>query len=136
VNVVPDQCTIEVGVRVLPGLSGADLAGRVRGAVARELGHDDWEFEITGDSPPFLLDPDRPIHRHVCAVAGSDPAAAASVAFATDAGWLQTVGFDCVIWGPGTIEVAHKPNEWVPVDQLVEAADRLDELVHRLCVAA
>ena len=41
-----------------------------------------------------------------------------SVMFATDAGWLQRAGFDCVLFGPGSIEVAHRANEWLPADRV------------------
>ena len=41
--------------------------------------------------------------------------------------WLQQTGLDCVIFGPGTIEVAHKPNEWMPKDDFARASGYLDE---------
>jgi acetylornithine deacetylase len=133
VNVIPDRCDIDVGIRILPGMTSGDLVARVREAVAAALPGEPVDLEVTGDSPPFLLDPDRPVHRHVCALVhqtGSE-----SVAFATDAGWFQTVGFECVIFGPGTIEVAHKPNECIPIDEFRRAGSLLDALVHRLCIA-
>ena len=49
--------------------------------------------------------------------------------FATDAGWLQTAGFDCVVCGPGDIALAHKPNESIGMAEF-HAADRfLEELI-------
>ena len=59
---------------------------------------------------PFLLERRPPglSRGHADCSASSEEA---SIAFATDAGWLQTVGFDCVVCGPGDIAVAHKPNE-------------------------
>jgi acetylornithine deacetylase len=57
----------------------------------------------------------------------------ASVPFATDAGWLQRLGFECVIWGPGSIEVAHRPNEFVPLDDLTRARAMLARAVDRWC---
>jgi acetylornithine deacetylase len=57
------------------------------------------------------------------------------VAFATDAGWLQRAGYRCVIFGPGNIEVAHRPNEFVPIAELERAGEVLDALIHRRCLA-
>ena len=57
--------------------------------------------------------------------------------FATDAGWLQRAGFECVLFGPGSIEVAHRPNEFLPVDAVAGAPERCwTRLVHRRCVEA
>jgi acetylornithine deacetylase len=56
-----------------------------------------------------------------------------SVAYATDAGWLSTAGFDCVVFGPGSIETAHKANEWLPIDQFRAAGRHLDHLIARFC---
>ena len=35
------------------------------------------------------------------------------VAYATEAGQFQSAGFDAVVWGPGSIDQAHQPNEWI-----------------------
>ena len=40
------------------------------------------------------------------------------VAYATEAGQFQEAGFDAVIWGPGSIDQAHQPDEWVSKAQL------------------
>jgi acetylornithine deacetylase len=52
-----------------------------------------------------------------------------AVSFTTDASWLQQLGVDCVIWGPGSIEVAHKPDESLPVAEFRRAGELLDTLV-------
>ena len=40
------------------------------------------------------------------------------VSYATEAGQFQAAGFDAVIWGPGSIDQAHQPDEWVSMEQL------------------
>ncbi|MBS1241130.1 MAG: argE [Gemmatimonadetes bacterium] len=132
VNIVPDRCEIALGIRVLPGMRSSDLTTRVRDAVGRALPGHEMELEMLCDAPPFLLDADRPLHRHICSLVHQG--SSESVAFATDAGWLSTMGFDCVVWGPGTIEVAHKPNESLPIAEFSQAGDLLDRLVYQSCV--
>lgn len=137
INVVPERCIVEVGVRPLPGMSSAVLAERVRGAVLAVLAEESQdpafepEIELLSDSPPMLLDAEAPIHRHLCSLVGQP--AGATVSFATDAGWLQRLGLDCAIFGPGTIEVAHKPNEHVPKDELARARELVGVTVRRFC---
>jgi acetylornithine deacetylase len=134
INVVPELCRIEVGVRPLPGVSSEALAERVRDAAHKASAPLEPDFEILSDSPPMLLDEASPIHRHLCSLVGQQEGA--SVSFATDAGWLQRLGMDCAIFGPGSIEVAHKPNEHLPKDQLAAARIHLQRTIHRFCVEA
>jgi len=138
INVVPDRCAVEVGVRPLPGMDSVALAERVRRSVLDGLAGAPLEappdIEILSDSPPMLLDEEAPIHRHLCSLVGQE--SGTTVAYATDAGWLQRLGLDCAIFGPGTIEVAHKPNENVPKAELASARDLIGQTVRRFCQEA
>lgn len=134
VNVVPDRCTLEAGVRPLPGVDSEILAERVRRAVREAAAPLEPDFEILSDSPPMLLDEASPIHRHLCELVGQRTGS--SVSFATDAGWLQRLGMDCAIFGPGSIEVAHKPNEHLPKDEFSAARGFLERTVQRFCMEA
>ena len=129
VNVVPDRCEVDIGMRVLPGMTSDALVDRVRDAVAPGLDGERWSLEMSGDSPPFHLGADRPVYRDLTRML--DQHEEASIAFATDAGWLQTAGFDCVVCGPGDIAVAHKPNEWLSVAEFHAADAFLERLVHQ-----
>jgi acetylornithine deacetylase len=133
INVVPDRCVVEVGVRPLPDMDSAALAARVRetalGAMA-DLGFDP-DIDVLSDSPPMFLAESAPIYRHLCALVGQEEES--TVSFATDAGWLQRLGLDCAVCGPGTIEVAHKPNENVPKAELERTRELIDETVRRFC---
>lgn len=131
INVVPDRCAVELGVRPLPGLSSEELADRVSRAVREAAAPLEPEIEMLSDSPPMLLDEGSPIHRHLCGLVGQT--AGASVSFATDAGWLQRLDMECAIFGPGSIEVAHKPNEYVPKDELAAARGLLERTIQRFC---
>jgi acetylornithine deacetylase len=136
-NVIPDRCEIELGARLLPGMNSGEFVARVREAVERAAGHATWRLEMTAESPPAELEEGsdlwewlegeaaRPMHP-------SSPAAE-SVSFATDAGWLQRLGFECAIWGPGSIEVAHRANEFIPLADLAAAHDTLVRAVDRWC---
>lgn len=131
INVVPDRSVVELGVRPLPGLASEELIERV-GRAVREAAHPfEPDVELLSDSPPLLLDEASPIHRHLCSLVGQS--AGASVSFATDAGWLQRLGMDCAIFGPGSIEVAHKPNEFLPKDEFAAARGLLARTIRHFC---
>jgi acetylornithine deacetylase len=118
-NVVPDRCVIDVGVRPLPGMEGAEVAAQVREAVGNAAGDAPFEIDVPGESPPLLLDSASPLHATLCSVAGQHGDAA--VSFATDGGWLARAGIACAVFGPGSISVAHKPNEFVTRADLARA---------------
>ncbi|HVT58709.1 MAG TPA: acetylornithine deacetylase [Thermoanaerobaculia bacterium] len=131
INVVPDRCAVEVGVRPLPGADSAALLERLRQAVLAAAAGWEPEIELLSDSPPLLLDENAPVHRYLCALVGQREGA--SVSFATDAGWLQRLGLDCVIFGPGSIEAAHRPNEWLAKSELAAAHDLLGRTIRHFC---
>jgi acetylornithine deacetylase len=126
INVVPERCVIEMGVRLLPGMSSAEMVERVGRAVT--LAAPDALVEEIGDSPPMLLDERAPIHQALCRHLGQHDSRA--VSFTTDASWLQCMGIESVICGPGSIEVAHKPNESLPVAEFARGGELLTRVVH------
>jgi acetylornithine deacetylase len=131
INVVPDRCVVEVGFRPLPGVTSEELIERVSRAARAAAAPFEPAIELLSDSPPMLLDEASPIHRHLRDLTGQS--AGASVSFATDAGWLQRLGMDCAIFGPGSIEVAHKPNEFLPKDEFVAARGLLVRTIRHFC---
>ncbi len=131
VNVIPDRCEISLGFRVLPGMDWRPVAERVRTAAAAALAGEDFDCEELDASPPFLLAADHDLYRGLCRILGQRRTVSAS--YATDAGWLQQGGFDCLLWGPGTIEVAHRPNESMPRAELRRGGELLARVVERFC---
>lgn len=54
------------------------------------------------------------------------------VSYAAEAGQFQQGGFPTVICGPGSIEQAHQPNEWIAIDQLEQGCRFMERLVQEL----
>jgi acetylornithine deacetylase len=135
VNVVPADCLLELGVRLLPGMSLEEMTGRIRAVVQQAVSRVPFQLAVINETPPMIAPDDAPIVRLLAGELGKGQGqtGSASVPFATDGGWLSRLGLDCVIWGPGSIEVAHKPNEWLPVAEFVRAGELLTRVVHRAC---
>jgi acetylornithine deacetylase len=131
-NVVPADCVVDVGVRLMPGMSVEEAVGRVQSAVYRAVSKVPFTLTVVGETPPMITPEDVPIYRLLTAHCGLPTITSAP--FGTDAGWLSRLGLDCVIWGPGSIEVAHKPNEWMPVAEFNRAGDLLTRVVDRVCM--
>jgi len=141
INVVPDRCLIELGFRLLPGMDAAPIIRRVRGAIERGFagqgeGRSEsgarYQIEEMGGAPPMLLPEEAPIYRAICRRTGQTETVSAS--YGTDGGWLAHLGLDCVIFGPGTIEVAHKPDEYLPKAEFVAGARHVEALIEEFCL--
>ena len=130
-NIVPDRCEMVIGFRILPGMESAPIEARVRQALEQVLANESWQLERSNLSPPMSLDESDDLYRHLCEMVGQDQTLSAS--YATDAGWFQKGGFSCLLWGPGDIGVAHKPNEWLPRQDFERASRELGLVINRFC---
>ncbi len=128
VNIVPDQCRIEVDRRTLPGELAEDAMHAVRELLA-DLPH--WEMSephvaAKGMEVPEAAPVVRNLFRSIQAVAGNAVVEGAS--YATDAGIYTPAGIPTVIFGPGDIADAHTANEHISITELLKA----EEIIQRL----
>jgi acetylornithine deacetylase len=79
-------------------------------------------------TPSFAPEPDGVAESFARRLAG-DNGPTRAVAFATEAGQFQQAGFSTVLCGPGSIEQAHQPNEFVEVAQMQRGRDFMRRLV-------
>lgn len=59
---------------------------------------------------------------------------AGSVAFATEAPFLSAMNINTVVLGPGSIDQAHQPNEYLALDQIKPGVKLLESLIDQYCV--
>jgi acetylornithine deacetylase len=130
-NVVPDRCELALTFRPPPGDDGTGLTRRVGEAVAAAAGDAPVEIAVTAVSPAMATPVTAPVMRELMAAAQETDAA--TVSYATDAGWLSQAGLKCAVFGPGDIALAHRPDESVPIDDLERARRVLVEVIRRLC---
>jgi acetylornithine deacetylase len=136
VNIVPDECFVEIDRRLIPGEALSDvqhrydeLPERLRKqfpdlAVSQAPLLSDWPMETPVDSE---------IVRVVCDVlkdAGLD-AEPVGVPFGSDASKLVRIGIPSVVLGPGSIDQAHTAEEFVPVHEVVKAASLYEQIIRR-----
>jgi acetylornithine deacetylase/succinyl-diaminopimelate desuccinylase-like protein len=133
VNTIPAQCTIEIDRRLPPGEEPA----RAYRHLVDHLGRDgDLDFPLQHD-PPYMQGPalsdennrrlaDRLV-RIATGVVGD--CRRVGVPYATDAAFIGEAGIPTVVFGPGSLAQAHTDDEWLPLDQLEQAA----EVLYRFC---
>jgi acetylornithine deacetylase len=90
------------------------------------------DITCSNDMPGLDLNADEEVVTFVKALAGKNDHS--KVAFGTEAGLFHArAGVPTVICGPGSIEQAHKPNEFVELSQLDEATIFMDRLMNKVC---
>jgi len=133
VNIIPDTCTMDLEARAIPGVDPASLLAPVR-ARAEALAADGFRIEWTPMSayPALSLPQDAALAGLLRELTGQAPLAA--VSYGTEAGLYQAAGFDAIICGPGDIDRAHKPDEYILTSELA-ACQRLIEALGARCAA-
>jgi len=139
VNVVPDRCEVEIDRRLIPGETPESARDRARAAVQCRVGSLDrieflppWVVMPTLVANPETAEPwlgglSAAIER----VRGRRPAIL-GVPYGTDGGPLGESGLPCFVFGPGDIAQAHTKDEWVEVDQVLQAAEMYYEIAREL----
>jgi acetylornithine deacetylase len=129
VNTVPDHCRVEIDRRVLPGedprAAPGELAAYLRGRAGGHVPFESTEPWLSAPalSPEGSADLVRQLGRAIDAVAG--PHRVVAVPYGTDASTLAEAGVPAVVFGPGDIARAHTCDEWVPLDEVEQAAEIL-----------
>jgi acetylornithine deacetylase len=135
INIVPNHCSFTFEYRLLAGQDADSVFARISDIAASleadmRLVHPGAAitFEQLYDYPGHAIAADAPAVRRMTTLTGSNRLA--KVAYGTEAGLFQyDLGVPTVICGPGDIAVAHKPDEFVTLDQL----RRCESLLRRLC---
>ncbi len=136
-NIVAKDCEFVFDCRTLPQSNSDELINQIQ-AHAETLKEEmrkihaqsDITFETLANAAPLATAEEAPISYLGAALARNN--LLGRVSFATDAGWLHQAGIPCVVVGPGDIEVAHKPNEFIEISQIEECLGFLDRLRERM----
>ncbi|MEL0018934.1 MAG: acetylornithine deacetylase [Rickettsiales bacterium] len=139
-NIVPKDCSFDFEFRCIGADSGDDLFAEIE-TFARETLEPEMqaidpasgiEFEELSAIDGLDLDPGEEVVTLAKTLAGRNDHA--KVAFGTEAGlFQQQVGIPTVVCGPGSINDAHKPDEYVALEQLDKCHAFFDKLLDHVC---
>ncbi len=127
VNVVPDSCEALLDMRIVKGQSPHGVLDAMNKRLESAGLSDRAKAEYVHGKPAVVTPYDSEIVSvsidTVTRITGKKPKPEAAT-FGTDCSVLQPeIGIINVICGPGSIEQAHQPNEFIDVEQLVQSVD-------------
>jgi acetylornithine deacetylase len=137
-NIIPKTCSFNWETRLLPGFDEDYVPSRM-GAVAKKLEpamkavspNAGITIEQANSVPGLAAEKDSPAEQ--LALHCSHTNSTHTVSYCTEAGLFQQAGIPAVVCGPGSIEQAHKPDEFVAVSELRKCEVFLRRLAERCC---
>ncbi len=133
-NRICGHCELHFDVRPLPGMTNAELRAIIGKRLQPIIEQTDTEISmrsLIAGVDPYEQSADSPIVKAVEKLSG---ATAESVGFATEAPFMQQLGMDTVIFGPGSIDQAHQPDEYIDMQQIKPGIAAISALIHQFCV--
>ena len=131
-NRICDECTLDIDIRLLPGMLANEVVMELRDQVADALDGGPWSFDVrpTGDYPAFSGPADADFRSTVETLCGCS---AKTALFGTEAPYLAQLGLETLVLGAGDIGVAHQPDEYVTIAEIERATDLYADLIRRYC---
>ena len=134
-NRICAECETLIDIRPLPGMDLAELRESLERRLRPVLA-DNPRLSLSINSlfegiPAFETPSDSCFLRSCESLTGRP---AGAVAFGTEAPYFSRMGLETVIMGPGSIDQAHQPDEFLAMDQIEPAIELIRNLVHRYCL--
>tara|TARA_R110000868_G_scaffold4539_7_gene28539 strand:+ start:1300 stop:2481 length:1182 start_codon:yes stop_codon:yes gene_type:complete len=133
-NRICGQCALEFDLRPLPGMQPEALRAAIRLKLQPLAEQHKVKIDyapLFPSVPPFEQNADAELVRVAERLTGH---IAASVAFATEAPYLQQLGCETLVLGPGDIDCAHQPGEYLDTSRLQPTVEILRGLINHYCL--
>ena len=134
-NRICAHAELQIDLRLLPGMDTDTTLDQLRTALQRATGECGTQLRVDTHYPPippFETDPQGDLVQMLSDWSGNEPS---TVAFGTEGHFLQSLGMQTVIFGPGSIDQAHQPNEYLALDQVGPARSVLRHAIQRYCLS-
>lgn len=139
-NIVPKHCVFEFEFRFIPGddplkyldtlkNQALELEQEMKGVSADAR----IDFLFKSEYPALSTEEAAEITSVAKSLSGSNDTG--KISFGTEGGLFQEAGLPTVICGPGSIEQAHKPDEWIYLEQIALCEDFMHRLLGHVSAA-
>ncbi|MFT7471430.1 MAG: acetylornithine deacetylase [Kiritimatiellia bacterium] len=133
-NRICGHCDLEFDIRLMPGMHIETVRAEIRNRIATLMDPLGIQFELAAlftGVPAFFADENSALLKTAEKLTGH---AGISVGFGTEAPFLQELGMDTIIMGPGNIDQAHQPDEYMSIDMIEPCIDVLQKMISHHCL--
>jgi len=133
-NRICGHCELQYDLRALPGMNNDDLRATIQQRLKPIA--EQHQVELTAEAifdgvPSFATEKTSDIVKLAEQLTGHTSEA---VAFATEAPSLQQMGMETLVLGPGSIDQAHQPDEFMALDQINPMVSILRNMIENYCL--
>ena len=122
-NIIPRRCSFQWETRLLPLADPMEVptrfekfASTLEPAMQKVSGNAGINNQQTNNVPGLAPEDNSPAEHLALHLAGANGTHA--VSYCTEAGLFQQIGIPAIICGPGSIEQAHKPDEYIDISEM------------------
>ena len=133
-NRICGRAELHFDLRMIPGGDNAEVREEIRRRMNVVADRTELNIELCSliqDVAPFEQSPDSELVRMAQKLTGH---CAEAVAFATEAPFLQQLGMETIVMGPGSIDRAHQPDEYLELEQIQPCIDLLKKCITHYCL--
>jgi len=133
-NRICGSCELAFDLRALPGMSNDDLREEIRRRMNPIAAQNKVELTVEPLFPgidPFEESAESELVKIAEQLTGCTSEA---VNYATEAPFLQNLGMETIVMGPGSIDQAHQVDEYLALDQIEPCVNIMRNLIERFCL--
>ncbi|NQZ05219.1 acetylornithine deacetylase [Idiomarina sp.] len=126
-------CELHIDIRPLPGMSLTDLYSELNTALKQLMLSSPGTIELTAMHPPIPGFEQAENSKFVQLTEQISGVQAEAVNYCTEAPFIQQLGCDTLVLGPGSIKQAHQPDEFLDLSTINQSQQAINNLIRRLC---
>lgn len=139
-NRICGHCELDIDLRLIPGMDLQTLRHELKQRLDKVALHQNQQrtipIQVASESlfegiPAFETPATNALVQMAEQLTGFG---ASSVAFGTEAPFLQALGANTLVLGPGDIDLAHQPNEYLAFDHIQPCVKLLQNFIRRICL--
>tara|TARA_R110002110_G_scaffold414951_1_gene647034 strand:- start:321964 stop:323130 length:1167 start_codon:yes stop_codon:yes gene_type:complete len=131
-NRICGHCKLEFDLRLLPGMANDSIRDAIQAMISplAEKYHTEIKLESLFPGVEAFENPHSELVKVAEKLSGYK---AVTAAFGTEAPFLQELGMDTIVLGPGSIDMAHQPDEYMEASQVKPAIELIQALIRKYC---
>ncbi|MDC3091021.1 acetylornithine deacetylase [Rickettsiales bacterium] len=138
-NIIPKECKVEFEIRDLPNTDSKEIITKIKKFLFSNLEKEmkkenkacSISFHVTNNFPPLKTNQTDSLINLCLRSLNSNNIG--SVSFGTEAGVFDKIGIETIVCGPGSINQAHKPDEYITKNQIQKCEVFLKKIIKTLC---
>jgi succinyl-diaminopimelate desuccinylase len=124
-NVVPDTCVAGLDIRLSPPETVENVKKKIKDILSSSFRKNEYELKIVDSLDASFVQPESRMAKEIKKIIGRHASGKRKIAlsYATDGSVLNTyASVPVIILGPGIPEVIHNRDEYIPLENIINAS--------------